>query len=117
MPAWAVTSVNSMGPEGREGFIVESGDGDADGDANGAEIGAGGTPAAAGAVPRSLDCFCWQPANANHAPSIRQQATWRRGIRDRQIILQTITALRFVSQRSRGVNPARSRSAWRMAPR
>jgi len=30
MPACAVTSVNSMGPEGREGLAVESSDSDED---------------------------------------------------------------------------------------
>src|SRR5713226_10188608 len=80
IPAWAVTSVNSIGPEGRAGAALETGVG---GVGTGAEAGAGGAELAAGCdegVSCGLEACCLHPANTRRANNARQQVTRILGI-------------------------------------
>src|SRR6266478_9401108 len=71
MPAWAVTSVNSIGPDGWAGPVGVGG--------------VDGTEASAGGEERIADCgevvsrrfagCCLQPASSKTASSVRQQVT------------------------------------------
>src|ERR1700722_123388 len=76
MPAWVVTSVNSMGPDGRTGGAgVSAAEGDWE---DGAEReGAGGCAAqcgegvSAGCAGGSLEGFCLQPLRKRKAPRMK----------------------------------------------
>src|SRR5277367_4034469 len=74
MPAWAVTSTNSIGPEGLEGagFVSEA----ASAEGAGAEVGAGvgdGATAGGDAVRTSAIGFDLQPAARNESASKRRR--------------------------------------------
>src|SRR5580704_2727289 len=63
MPALAVTSVNSMGPEGRAGFGFGIVSDRCDSDGVGAAVGVDSTACFGIAVSGALSGFCLQPAN------------------------------------------------------
>src|SRR6185369_7494323 len=109
MPAWAVTSVNWIGPEGR-GTVLEA-------IAGGADTGtiAGGGKLAAGCgeeVFCGLEASCLQPANTRRASSIRQPVTRIVGIG-----ILKISGPPPVFPHSRAANPAKFRSAWPLVRR
>src|ERR1700675_3450786 len=73
IPAWAVTSVTSIGPEGRVGAVLGAGAGGAD---TGTAAGGGELTAGCGeAVSGGIGACCLQPANTRRASSARQRVT------------------------------------------
>src|SRR5882724_7354608 len=71
MPAWAVTSVNSIGPDRWAGAVGVGG-------VDGTEAGAGGEELTADCgevVCRRFAGCCLQPASSKTASSVRQQVT------------------------------------------
>src|SRR5579863_991204 len=109
MPACVVMSVNSILPDGREGFSSVSGSGF---DEGGGAAAVGGACTAVGAVG-SLDVFVVQPAKPTIAASTKQ-TTRRRGIKRCKFLSGTITEPPSIGRHWHGGNPSKSRSAWRL---